>query len=52
MLAQGKTVGKAGEELFLSSKSVSTYRRRILDKMFLEDNEGLIRYALDHRLLD
>ncbi|HNY01337.1 MAG TPA: response regulator transcription factor [Bacteroidales bacterium] len=48
MLASGKTVSTIAKELFLSDHTISTYRRRILDKMNLKNNADLIHYAVDH----
>jgi two-component system invasion response regulator UvrY len=51
-LAQGETVGDIAESLFLSAKTVSTYRTRILEKMGLASNSDLTYYALKNGLLD
>ena len=51
LLASGRTVTQIGEELHLSVKTVSTYRRRVLEKMEMENNAELIRYALDKGLV-
>jgi len=50
MLAAGKSVKEIAASMNLSPKTVSTYRRRALDKLSLETNADLIRYALDHDL--
>jgi len=52
LMASGKTVGEVAEELFLSAKTVSTYRNRIMEKMELKNNSELIRYALKNKLID
>ncbi len=52
LLAKGKTVKEIGEELFLSIKTVSTYRTRILEKMELKNNAELIHYAIRNKLID
>lgn len=49
-LASGKTVSEVAEELHLSVKTVSTYRRRLLDKMGMSTNAELTRYALERGL--
>lgn len=46
LLGAGKAVGEVAEILALSPKTVSTYRSRIMDKMKLETNAALIRYAI------
>ncbi len=52
MIASGKTMGRIAEELHLSVATVSTYRARILEKLNLETNADLIRYALHNHLVD
>jgi two-component system invasion response regulator UvrY len=52
MIGAGKTVNQIGEELFLSGKTVSTYRSRILEKMGMENNAELIHYAIKHGLVE
>ena len=52
MLASGKTVGQIAEELTLSIKTISTYRARILEKLMMENNAQLIRYAIKEGLVN
>ena len=52
MIASGKTVKEIAEELFLSIKTISTYRSRILEKMKMKSNAELIHYAIKNRLVD
>ena len=52
MLAQGKAVNEIAKALFLSDRTVSTYRARVLEKMNLKTNADLIRYALQNKLVD
>lgn len=51
-IASGKTVTEIARELFLSPKTISTYRTRILEKMGMKNNAELIRYAIKNRLVD
>jgi two-component system invasion response regulator UvrY len=51
-LAQGERAREIGRELSLSPKTVSAYRCKLLDKLGLQTNSELTRYALDHRLID
>jgi DNA-binding NarL/FixJ family response regulator len=51
-LARGEAVGDIAQALFLSAKTVSTYRTRILEKMALSTNSDLTYYALKNGLLD
>jgi DNA-binding NarL/FixJ family response regulator len=50
-LAQGETVSQIAARLFLSVKTVSTYRRRILDKMSMKSNAELTSYAIRNDLV-
>lgn len=52
MLASGKTLKEIAEDLFLSEKTITTYRARILEKMKLRNNVDLSHYAIKHKLLD
>jgi two-component system invasion response regulator UvrY len=52
MLASGKTVSEIGQELFLSVKTISTYRSRILEKMGMKNNAELMHYAIQHRFVE
>lgn len=50
-LAQGETVGHIAEQMFLSVKTVSTYRSRVLEKLSLQTNSDLTYYALKNGLI-
>jgi DNA-binding NarL/FixJ family response regulator len=50
-LAKGETVGHIAESMFLSVKTVSTYRTRVLDKLKLHTNSELTYYALKNGLI-
>jgi len=52
LLASGIPAKQIAEELSLSIKTVSTYRRRILEKMGMKTNAELVRYALQHNLTE
>ena len=51
-IAQGQSIKQVAQSLTLSAKTVSTYRGRLLDKLQLTTTAELIRYALDHHLVD
>ncbi len=51
-LASGKTVTEIGHRLEISVKTVSTYRRRILEKMALGSTAEIVRYAVEHQLVE
>jgi len=50
-LAAGIPVSKIAEELFLSVKTVSTYRARVLEKMGMKSNAELTHYAVRNNLI-
>jgi DNA-binding NarL/FixJ family response regulator len=49
-LASGKRIHEIAAELQLHEKTVSTYRRRVLDKLRLKSTADLVRYVIDHKL--
>lgn len=51
LIASGKSLTEIAEAMFLSVKTVSTYRSRILDKMKMKNNAELIHYAIKNKLL-
>lgn len=51
MIASGKTVSAIGDELCLSVKTISTYRRNILEKMKLKNNAEITVYAVQNNLV-
>jgi DNA-binding NarL/FixJ family response regulator len=50
-LAAGQSVSQIADELFLSVKTVSTYRTRILEKMGMQSNADLTYYAVKNGLI-
>lgn len=51
LVGEGKTLTEIAGLLSLSLPTVSTYRLRILDKMRMQNNAELMRYAIEHRLV-
>jgi DNA-binding NarL/FixJ family response regulator len=51
LIASGKTVTQAAEELCLSVKTISTYRRHILEKMQFSTNAEITMYGIQNKLL-
>ena len=49
-LAMGKRSGEIAAQLNLNIKTVSTYKRRILNKLQLNSTADLVRYFIDHNL--
>ena len=51
LIASGETVKNIAENLFLSEKTISTYRSRIMQKMGMKNNAELIHYAIKNMLV-
>ncbi|AGI26068.1 transcriptional regulator FimZ [Pseudomonas sp. ATCC 13867] len=51
-LVRGMSNKEIAEELFLSQKTVSTYKARILEKLNLESVVDLVEFSRTHRLND
>ena len=51
LIARGRTVKEIAGDLCLSVKTISTYRAHIIRKTKLENNAGIIRYALRNALV-
>ncbi len=52
LIADGKSVSEIAKQLTLSVKTISTHKTRIMRKMRLANQAELIRYAIEHELLD
>jgi len=52
LIAAGKTVSEIAQILSLSVGTISTYRMRILEKMEMNTNAELTRYALQNGLVE
>lgn len=52
LIALGHTNAEVGEQLFLSVRTVETHRAHIQQKLGRSTRAELVRYALDHGLLD
>ena len=50
LVAEGKTSGKIAEIIFLSPKTVETYRSRIMYKLEIKDIPSLVKFAIKHGL--
>lgn len=51
LTAEGYSSSEVGKKLFLSPKTVDTYRARIMKKLGLGHRSDLVRFALRHGLL-
>lgn len=52
LIVTGESLTSIANKLALSVKTVSTYRSRILEKMNMKNNAQLVRYAIQHRLVE
>jgi two-component system response regulator NreC len=52
LVALGHTNQEIADQLYLSVKTVETYRARVMDKLNLRSRSALVRYALQRGLLD
>lgn len=50
-LAQGKGITQIAGSLSISPKTVSTYRLRVLQKLGLETNADLVKFAVENQLV-
>jgi two-component system response regulator NreC len=51
LIALGHTNGEIGTQLFLSVRTVETHRAHIQQKVGVTTRAELVRYALDHGLM-
>jgi len=49
-LVSGRSISEIAVQMNLSVKTISTYRRRILNKLNLKNNSELIHYAIKNNL--
>ncbi|MBD3615411.1 MAG: response regulator transcription factor [Gracilimonas sp.] len=52
MIASGKKIKEIAKDLSLSTRTIHTYRSRLMDKMGLRSNVAITRYALTHQLIE
>lgn len=51
-IAQGVGVNDVANRLAISNKTVSTHKARLMEKMGFASNAELVRYAVEHKLVD
>lgn len=51
LVAEGKTSQEIAERLSISSKTVDTYRSRLMRKIGVEDVAGLVKFAIQHGVI-
>ena len=52
LLASGRGIKEIALELSLSAPTIATYRSRVMTKLALSSTVDLVRYALEHKLVD
>ncbi|MEI5999019.1 response regulator transcription factor [Paraburkholderia bengalensis] len=51
-IVAGQSITEIAHELCVSVKTISTHKTRILEKMQMPNENGLVRYAVRHKLID
>jgi len=49
-IAEGKRIKDIAQEMALGNTTISTYRGRILEKLFLHNDADIIRYVIENKL--
>jgi DNA-binding NarL/FixJ family response regulator len=52
LFAKGHGINEIAEELYISNKTVSTHKARLMQKMGFASNAELVRYAADYNLVE
>ncbi|MDO8465161.1 MAG: response regulator transcription factor [Gallionella sp.] len=52
LIVEGKSISEIASQLFISDKTASTHKCNIQSKLGLKSVAELVRYAIDHKLLD
>jgi len=50
LIARGVALAQIAEQLHLSPKTVTTHKAHLMEKLGIENNADLIRYAVEHKL--
>jgi DNA-binding NarL/FixJ family response regulator len=51
-IVAGATITEIAQQLCVSAKTISTYKTRILEKMQMQHDAALVRYAVEHHLFE
>jgi DNA-binding CsgD family transcriptional regulator len=51
LVAEGRTSVEVGTMLFISPKTVETYRSRLMHKIGVGDVPGMVKFALQHGVI-
>ena len=52
LIAEENTNSEIAEKLFLSPRTIDTHRRNLLQKLHVKNTAGLVKYAVEHNLVD
>lgn len=52
LLGQGDSINAIADKLFINSRTVSTYKARLMSKMNFKNNAELVRYAIESGLFE
>lgn len=52
LLVKGNTVNQIAAQLFISNKTVSTHKARLMEKLGVDTTVELVRYAIDNKLVN
>ena len=51
LIASGKSLREAADQLFISVKTVETHKQHIQDKLGLKNTAQLVKYAIDNKII-
>lgn len=51
MLASGKSINDIAQDLSLSANTISTHKSRLMHKLGVDNNAGLVHYAIKHQIV-
>lgn len=51
LVVEGKSSAEIAQTLYLSPKTIETYRSRIMEKLGIKDLPGLVKFAIQHGLI-
>lgn len=52
LIALGYTTKQIADDLYISARTVETYKQRVVDKLGLHGRAALVRYAIEHGLIE
>ena len=52
LVAEGKTAKEIARDLYLSRRTVENYKNSILKKLNLHKTSDMIKYAIEHKIVD